>query len=168
MIPLVLLLLMTASQSVDLGDEFYQIPRDEWRFVPIDLKQQPAVVKASFEVKEGKGQVRLALMRAEDFERLRNGEPHGALDITPPGASGSLVYRVTVPGEYVIVVDNRADGAQPASVRLGVTLVFSSNLSPPVTGISRERQLAVVLISFAVFFGIVTVSARQLWRAIRR
>jgi hypothetical protein len=80
MIPLVLLLLMTASQSVDLGDEFYQIPRDEWRFVPI----------------------------------------------------------------------------------------FSSNLSPPVTGISRERQLAVVLISFAVFFGIVTVSARQLWRAIRR
>jgi hypothetical protein len=37
-----------------------------------------------------------------------------------------------------------------------------------VTRLPAQRQLAVILISFAVFFGIVSFSARRLWRAVVR
>jgi hypothetical protein len=54
-------------------------------------------------------------------------------------------------------------------VRLRVSLDFSPRrLGPEVTRLSPERQLAVIVISFAVFFGIVAYSGRKLLRAIRR
>jgi hypothetical protein len=124
-------------------------------------------VHAYYNVESGSPHVRLALMRREDFERLRHDEPHGALDITAAGASGSFVSQVRERGDYVIVVDNRADGSAAASVRLRVSLFFGPTV-PAVTLLSPQRRLTVVLISFAIFFGIVTVSGRQLWRAIRR
>jgi len=68
-----------APTSVELVDEVYQIPANEWRYVEIDLKQQPALVSATFQVLTGAGQARIALMRRQDLERLRGGEPHGVM-----------------------------------------------------------------------------------------
>ena len=39
---------------------------------------------------------------------------------------------------------------------------------PLVIRLPRERQLTVIVVSFAVFFGIVTYSARRLLRGMRR
>jgi hypothetical protein len=63
------------------------------------------------------------------------------------------------------VVDNR--DARPAAVHLRISLEFGASPGPAVTRLSSRRQLTVILISFAVFFGIVTFSARRLWRAIK-
>jgi hypothetical protein len=63
------------------------------------------------------------------------------------------------------MVDNLGDS--PAMVHLRVTLDFSRR-GPTVTQLSPQRQLAVVAISFAVFFGIVTFSARRLLRHLKR
>jgi hypothetical protein len=64
------------------------------------------------------------------------------------------------PDTYV-VIENQA--ARAARVRLRVYLE-----QPQVRYLSRGRQLAVIAISFGVFFAIVSLSARRLWKAIRR
>jgi hypothetical protein len=159
-------ILLAAPTSVDLVDEVYQIPANQWRYVDLTLRQQPALVSATFQVLSGSPQARIALMRSQDLERLRDDQPHGVLAVTPVASSGNLSYYVRWPDDYAIVVDNHA--AQPSAVRLRISLEFGGSPGPPVTRVPARRQLAVILIGFAVFFGIVTFSARRLWRAIKR
>jgi len=166
------ILLLAASTSVDLVDEVYQIPANEWRYVELELKQKPALVSASYQVLSGWRQVRLALMRREDLERLREDQPHGVLDLTATGPSGRLDYQVHRPGVYAIVLDNESGplglGGRATTVHLKVRLDFGETPGPEVTRLSPQRQLAVILVSFAVFFGIVTFSARRLLRTLKR
>jgi hypothetical protein len=113
----------------------------------------------------GSQQARIALMRSQDLERLRAGQPHGVMAVTPLAPHGNLSYYVHWPDDYAIVVDNR--DARPSAVHLRISLEFGGSPGPAVTRLSARRQLAVILISFAVFFGIVTFSARRLWRAVK-
>jgi hypothetical protein len=166
-VPLALLLLVAPSTSVVLVDESYQIPANEWRYVEVSLQQQPALISADYRAEDGGKDVRVALLRREDLERLRNERAHGWLAETEAGPTGRLRFRVRDPGEYAIVVDNRG-GDGPASVHLKVSLDFGSGHGPEVTMLSPRRRLAVILISFAVFFGIVTWSARRLLRNVGR
>jgi len=165
MIELAFFVLLAASR-VELVDEVFQIPANEWRYVPeLGLTQQPALVAASYEVISGPAEVRLALLRGEDLEKLRAGAPHSVLDVTPAAGSGRFQHQVRERGEYVVVIDNQ--GRAPASVRTRIWLDFGRR-GPIVTQLSPRRQLAVILISFAVFFGIVTFSARRLLKVVRR
>src|ERR1700759_3998367 len=88
----------TPSNVVDVVDEVYQIPANEWRYVELGLNQKPAFVHAHFTVESGPQQVRLAMMRREDVERLRAGLPHGVIEETEVGASGSFLPHVRGPG----------------------------------------------------------------------
>jgi hypothetical protein len=157
-------ILAAAPTSVELVDEVYQIPGNQWRYVEVSLKQQPALVSATFQVLTGSEQARIALMRSQDLERLRGGQPHGVMAVTPLASSGNLSYYVHWPDDYAIVVDNRA--AKSSAVHLRISLEFGGSPGPAVTRLSGRRQLAVILIGFAVFFGIVSFSARRLWRAL--
>ena len=115
-------------------DEVYQIPANQWRYVDFTLKQQPALVSATFQVLTGSQQARIALMRSQDLERLRGGQPHGVLAVTPLASSGNLSYYVHWPDDYAIVVDNRAD--QPSAVHLRISLEFGGSPGPAVTRLS--------------------------------
>ncbi|MGA2772319.1 MAG: hypothetical protein ABSG26_16010 [Bryobacteraceae bacterium] len=157
--------LLAAPTGVELVDEVYQIPAGQWRYIEVSLKQQPALVSATFQVLTGSPPARIALMRRQDLERLRDGQPHGVMAVTPLASHGNLSYYVHWPDDYAIVVDNRA--AQPSAVHLRISLEFGSGPGPAVTRLSARRQLAVILISFAVFFGIVSFSARCLWRVVK-
>jgi len=159
------LLLLAASSRLELVNEIYRIPQNEWKYVEVGLKQRPGLVSAAFSSSDPGNRVRLALMRREDLERLRTGLPHGVLAVSHTGASAALTEYIAVAGDYVVLVDNL--GESPAMVHLRVTLDFSRR-GPSVTQLSPQRQLAVIAISFAVFFGIVTFSARRLLRHLRR
>jgi hypothetical protein len=165
MIALAWILMLASSPVVDVVNEVYQIPANDWRYVELGLKQKPAVVLAHYHVESGPPEVRLALMRREDLERLRGGLPHGVIEETDPAASGSFAPHSRGPGDYVVVVVNEADA--PASVRLRVWLDFAVRPGREVTQLSPQRQLVVILLSFGTFFGIVTWSARRLLKAIR-
>jgi hypothetical protein len=167
MIPLALILLAAATR-LELVDEILRIPAGDWRYVELGLKQQAAFVAADFEVQSGSQLVKLELMRREDLDRLRTDRPNGVIAATAAAASGRLLYHVRVPGDYVVVIDNRNAGGQEAVARLRVALDFGARPGPQVTRLSPQRQFTVILISFAVFFGIVTYSARRLLRGIRR
>jgi hypothetical protein len=163
MIALAWILLAAAPARVELVNEVYSIPSGEWRYIELGLRQRAAYVSASFEAMEGSRQLRLALMRREDVEHLRNGMPHGVMAVTPAGDSGRLGHHAGVPGDYVLVVDNLANTA--AKVHLRVTLDFAGHDGEGVRELSWQKQLTVVLISLAVFFGIVSWSAQRLLRA---
>lgn len=165
MIQIACLVLLAASTSVELADEVYRIPPQYWRYMELGLKQRPALVNARFEVDEGP-HVRLALMTRDDLERLRAGAAHGLLAISTAGPSGRVIYDLPQAGDYVLVVEN--GGSAEAVVHLRVLLDFSGRHSLTVTQISPQRRAAVVAISLAVFFAIVTYSARRLLRAIKR
>src|SRR5512133_1854409 len=100
------LLLAAASSRVQLVDEIFEIPASEWRYVELNLKQQPVAVVSDYSAGEA-GRVRMALLRREDLERLRGERPHGVLAGTRPGPRGALRHAIPGPGEYVVMIDNR-------------------------------------------------------------
>jgi hypothetical protein len=162
------LVLLAASTSVELVDEVYQIPSAEWKYVEVNLRQRPALVNASYEVQSGSQTVRLALMTRDALEHLREDLPYGLLAVTEAGKSGGFAFRVRQPGDYVLVVDNRLNKQKPAAVRLRVALDFGGRAGPEVTRLAPGRQLIVIVLAFAFFFGVVTYSARKLLRGARR
>jgi hypothetical protein len=169
MIACALLLALAAASRVELADEVYSIPADNWRYLEVGLKQQPAVVVARYDVDVSapRAEVRVSLMRREDMEHLRQGLPHGSIENTEPARSGTLRAYVP-PGDYVLVVDNRASHGPPSPVHLHVWLDFTERSGPIITTLPPERQLVVVVVSFAVFFTIVGWSGRRLLRAVRK
>jgi hypothetical protein len=162
------IVLLAASTSVELVDEVYHLPPAEWKYIEVNLRQNPALVTAAFDVQSGSEKVRLALMTRADLERLREDVPHGLLAVTEIGKSGALNFRVRQPGDYVLVVDNRSGKTQPAAVHLRVALDFARPNGPIVTSLGMRRQLTVIVLAFAFFFGVVTFSARKLLRAAKR
>jgi hypothetical protein len=160
--------LLAASTSVELVDEVYRIAPAEWKYVEVNLRQNPALVTASFDVVSGSEKVRLALMTRAALENLRADLPHGLLAVTPIAKSGAFAFRVRQPGDYVLVVDNRASTTQPAAVHLRIALDFARASGPDVTRLAPQRQLTVIVLAFAFFFGVATYSARKLMRAAKR
>jgi len=160
------ILLLASPANLELLDETSTIAAGKWNFYPsLQLRQQPVRVNANFEVLSA-GQVRLALLTHADTERLFRDEPHGALATTAWGRRGSLSLRVPHPDDYDIVVDNR-EGRRDVRVRVRVSLDFSAAGPESVTA-APARQLTVIVLSFAFFFGVVTYSARRILRAIGR
>ena len=115
----------------------------------------------------GSRDIRAALLRREDLDRLRKDHPYGVLAATSPGPSGRFRYYVRDPGDYAVVLDNR-DSDQPATIRLRVWLDFAGPPGYDGQSLSPQRRLGVILVSFAIFFGIVTWSARRLLQNVRK
>jgi hypothetical protein len=158
------MLLLAAFSRVQL-DQVYVVPVNDWRFVDLGdlgLKQSLARVDAEFNVEAGPS-VKMILMEHADVERLKRGESHGLAAATQIGPRGRLEIRTGDPGDYVVVVGNRSGRTDAAKVHLRVSVDFVG-----ATQISSARQLTVIAISFAVFFGIVTYSARRLWQGVKR
>jgi hypothetical protein len=166
MMVLASIVLLAASTGSQLMDEVHQIPAGDWKFVEIQLRQQPARISASYEVLSGSGKVRAALMLREDLERM-NGDLPGSIVQTEEGRNGFFVDPVRRRGDFVVVLDNQ-DEKQPATVRLRVGLDFGGGPGTEVKQLTPQRRLTVMAISFAMFFGIVGFSARRLLQAMRR
>jgi hypothetical protein len=165
--PLAFLLLLALSGRVNIVDQLYRIPADEWRYVELtDLQQRPALVCAAFEVESRRAaEVRLGLMRREDLEKLRGGLPHGMLAASPEGRAGTLVYYVPQAGDYVLVVDNSA--LRPATVQLRIWLDFNPRRPMTPTQLSPERRLAVLILSLGAFCGIAAYAGWRIWKGVQ-
>jgi hypothetical protein len=163
---LLAMLILSSSSRVELVDEVFDIPGDDWRYVEVSLRQEPVRVSCAYEVVSPGGRIRVALMSHSDLQRLRNGEPHGFIAATPGGSTGSMSFLVRAPGKYAVLINNEPPGGA-ARVHLRVSLDFSGESEPTVRYLSPQRQLTVILIGFAIFFGIVFYSGRKLWRALK-
>jgi hypothetical protein len=168
------MLLLAAPSNVELVDQTFQIPADNWRVVDLndyDLRRQfallardkggarPALLlKAAFDVQAGPP-VQLILMDHADKEQLNRGETPGKVAETQIGPRGRL--EVYAEDDWAVVVEN-PPGRGESKVHLRVSIDFVE-----ATLLPRQRQLTVLAIGFAVFFGIVTYSARRLWQTVK-
>lgn len=155
-----LLLLLLSSSQVLLVDEVFTIPAADWRFIELMLQQRRSKLRCDFRVISSGAAVRVALIGLEDLQRMRMGRPPGVLEARPFQSGGRFEQPIEVPGHYALIIESQR---APARVQVRVNVDFS----PEVGYLSRQRQLAVIVISFAVFFAIVTYSARRLLKAIR-
>jgi hypothetical protein len=167
MFALLCTLALASAAAEEIVDHVYTIPADEWRYVDLRIGQRDAVVEAEFGVRSGSDHVRLAVMRRDDLDHLREGLAHGVVEATEAGSAGKLSCRVRPPGDYVVVVDNRQGDGRAAVVRLRIWLDFPPGGTYPER-LSPQRRLAVILVSFAAFFAIVTWSGRKLLPPVRR
>jgi hypothetical protein len=154
-----LLLLLALITRVPVIDQDFEIPANDWRFVPRPVTRRPAQMDCLFQSANSDDRVRVLLLDGTDLDAWRAGREHAEIDATRPGAQGSLRTAVHEPEAYV-AIENR--GPRPVKVHLRVFLE-----QPQVSYLSRGRRLAVILISVGVFVAIVTLSARRLLRAVR-
>jgi len=156
----ILFLWLAFSARVELVNKVFDIPAGEWRYWDRPLAEEPALVSCEFQSASPGARVRVALVERDQLDAWLAGRDHQEVAATVAGQRGSLHLPLHDADVYV-VIDNR--GAQPASVRLGVFLE-----QPQVRTLSRGRQLAVILISFGVFFAAGSLSAMKLLKAIRK
>ncbi len=153
-------LLLAAFSRVDLIDETFEVPASDWRYVPRPVTPEPAEVDCVFQSDRPDAQVRVVLLSHQDLNAWRVGHDHEEIISTPIGPRGVLRVPLHDVDSY-LAIENR--GSRPVRVRLRVFLEH-----PAVRYLSRGRQLAVILISFGVFFAIVSLSARKLLKSVRR
>lgn len=168
MLALVCTLAFAFASAGELVNQVYTIPADEWRYLDLGIGQRATLVEAEYQVSAGSDRVRLAVMRSDDLEHLRDGLPYGVVEATEPGRSGKLTCELRPPGGYVLLVNNRMGNGRAAVVHLRIRLSFA-----PVAGavpelLSPSRRLVVILVSFAAFFAIITWSGRKLLPPVRR
>lgn len=162
---LVWLALAAGAQPAVLLEETIEVPAGGWRAFRVLLKQRPAEVSCSFEVAEGRSGVRVAILQAAEFRRLRAGRRARLVVSTFFQRSGSFRHALSTPGEYVLLVDNRRQMQASTEVRLRVELEFLP--ARTARTLSPERRRAIVAASLAGFFAIVLWSSRRLLRAMR-
>jgi hypothetical protein len=154
-----LLLLVTAWSRVELVNQEFEIPaKDRWAVG--DPLNQGGWICGDYRCGNPDCRIRLVLLERREWHAWLAGQDHEEIASTPFATRGTLRHFATEP-DIFLVLDNAA--AHRATVYLRVILE-----KPQVTYLSNTRKLAVILISFAVFFGIVGLSARKLLTAIRR
>ncbi len=160
-----LLLLVAAATRLNLVDQVFEIPAADWRYVELHIQEQPVTVTCYFDTGPPV-EVSLAFLERSSLNAFRQGLP-AEIAAVARGSYGSLRHGVRSPGKYVVLVDNRSDSRRAARVHVRVGLDFSGHAGPHVRTLSPRRRSAVVVLSFAVFFGIVIGAGRMLLRGAR-
>lgn len=157
--------LATAAGTAVLADDTYQLPPGDWRWIRFEIHQRPATAFCRFDTIGEPGTVRMELVSRADLELFKQHKSHSSLAATPSTASGAVNQYIEQPGEYAAIVENNSN--RPAAVHLLLSLSFPPP-RPVARTISPTRRLTVILVSFGMFFAIVTFSARALLKAMRR
>jgi len=149
--------------AVVLRDDVSRIPpHHKWRYDRFEIteKHLPAYVDCTFHVQKGDN-VHVELMTEENLEALRAGHNY---EVIQSSSDGVLHQEIGLPGTFAIVLWNN-DETEPAEVALKLALDFPGKSMNLQRTLSRQRQLTVIVLSFFGFLCILTVSARQLLKA---
>lgn len=154
-----LVLWLAFAARVEVVNESFEIPANDWRYVPRPVNAEPALVDCDFQSGPA-ARVRVALLTHADLDARRAGRDYEEIAASPAGPRGYLRIAVHEPDTY-LVIENHA--SKPAAVRLRIYLE-----EPQVRYLSRRRQFVVILISFGVFFSLVSFSAVKLLKAFKK
>jgi hypothetical protein len=158
------LLMSPAFGAAVLTDDVHQLPPNEWRWVRFESHHRPATVECHFDT-IGEGEAHAELVTRADLELFRDRKHHDAIATTDKLPSANFNQYLEESGEYAVVIENATD--RPISVHLRVGLSFGTP-KPVSRYLSPSRRLTVILVSFAMFFTIVTFSARALLKAMKK
>jgi hypothetical protein len=140
-----------------------EVARQRTRAIPFSLVERPATVVCSYKIVNDKLGVRAVLLSAGEMEQFREGKPTHYLAKTEFARSGQLRHRVTHPGDYRILLDNRDSNGSPAQVSVRTWLEFEEYTSFAPTTLPQSRQRAVVAFSLVLFSLAAAASGWRLW-----
>jgi hypothetical protein len=136
----------------------------EYKWLPLTVQRIPTEVACRFRVLRGGPTVHMEILSASEFRRFNRGRDYDALATAPDGREGELQRLIDERGEFAVVVANE-DRAPEAMVDLEVSTDLNPSEDSMVRVLSPGRRLAVIVISFGIFFGVVMWSGFRLSRA---
>jgi hypothetical protein len=161
---LVFALLLAAV--ADPAPQAIRLEPGDYRWIPFTVKQVPTEVDCRFEVLQGGSSVHVELLPMSEFRAFNRGKEHETLAVSPNAASGAFRRVIDQPGQYAVVVKNAVNA--PA---VTVSLELRTDLNPNANITARElparQRLLVILVSFGLFFVIVSWSGLKLMKSIR-
>jgi len=144
----------------------FRLDPGEYRWLPFTVKQTPAQVDCRFQVIAGTPSVHVELLPMSEFRLFTHGKEHDSLALSPASSTGSFRRVIEEPGQYAVVLVN-SKTAPAATISLELKVDSDPNAAVSSRELSPKRRLAVILISFSLFFAIVTWSGLKLVRAIK-
>ncbi|MDE3196558.1 MAG: hypothetical protein KGN84_09455 [Acidobacteriota bacterium] len=144
----------------------FRLDPGEFRWIPFTVNQIPTEVDSHFQVIRGEPAVHMELLPMAEFRQFNRGREHETLAVSGTGRAAGFRRVLDSRGQYVVVVINESRST-PALVTLEVRTDLNPNADVIAKTISPQRRLAVILISFALFFATVTWTGIKLLRAVR-
>lgn len=160
------LLLTLLLAAVTDSSQSFRLEPDDYRWIPFTVTQTPTEVDVRFDVLQGGATVHIELLPMGEFRQFSHGHPHQTLALSPNSRSGAFRRIVQQRGQYAVIVKN-ARNASPATVSLELSTTLNPNAGVTATELPPRRRLVVIMISFLIFFALVTWSGLKLMRAIK-
>jgi len=136
----------------------------ETQGLEFQVRNRPGTLHLQYGTSRGGSPVRVFVIPKADQARLLAGREVPELSGTDYGQSGTLQVHISTPGEYVAVVDNRAESRQGVTVRL-----FGAITYDPIPVEARElptsTRMVVIAITTVLFLGTVWLAGRPVWAA---
>jgi hypothetical protein len=158
-LPLLALLLSTPPHA-------FQLAPGDYRWIPFTVVTTPTQVDCRFEVLQGAATVRVELLPMREFRAFAHGREHDTLAALPDSHGGSFRRMVDEPGQYAVIAINERN-APPATVSLEMATDINPNADLAARELPAGRRLAVIVVSFGLFFALVSFSGFRLLRGIR-
>lgn len=148
-----LLLLLAASGPIPF-DRKVRVAAADSQGLELTIRNRPGTVNLRYYLIQGEAGIRAVVISKADQPRFRNGRPVKELAATPYARSGQLKVHLATPGDYVIILDNRAEARASAHVQVNGHVTYDRE---PVNAweLPPHRRYAVVAVSLGLFFGLV-------------
>jgi hypothetical protein len=158
---MIVLALLLAAAPTAMIDRSVRVPPAETRGLHFSIKNRPATLHVDYRAAGDGPRVRLIVMAQADENRFRAGRDVDVVAATEFARSGALRAYIATPGEYVVVVDNRAERNAAAVVQMKGTLVY--DMAPrEARELTPRVRWTVVSASLVFFFGVVWFAGRRL------
>jgi hypothetical protein len=154
-----LLLLALLLASFAQAAPFRLEPGDN-RYVPVKVTRIPTLVAGHFRVLQGAPTVHMEFMTEWAYRRFSRGRDFDSIASSPEGRDEEIRQTIGETGWVYVVIVNESKTAGAV-----VDLDIHTELTPDARVLPPERRLTVILVSFGIFFALVSWSGWRLWRA---
>jgi hypothetical protein len=152
--------LASAPQTASI-DRVVRVPAGEVRGLRLSIRNSPAMLEARFKALQERARVRLVLVTLADEARFISGRQVKEIAATDYLREAQLRIQLAVPGDYTLLVDNRAGPPQQAAVSIQGAIRHEA-ASRQAVELSPARRRTIVAFSLLFFGGIVWLAGRRL------
>ncbi|HUQ91631.1 MAG TPA: hypothetical protein VM120_08115 [Bryobacteraceae bacterium] len=156
-------LLLAATPAPIPISKTLRVPPADFKGLHVSIHNRPATLDLEYESQGGSG-VRLVLMPQSEEGRFRAGRTPRQVASTDFDRSGHLKAYVGTPGEYSVVVDNRAEPKKTVVVQIRGVLTYDA-LSKEARYLSTQRRFLTIASGLLFFVTVAWVAGRRLWKA---
>jgi len=157
-------LLLTAAFGAAEQTPF-RLDSGEFQWIDFRVNQVPTEVDCRFRVVRGDPTVHMELLSVQEFDQLNRGDTHATLAVSNDGKAGRIRRLLDWRGRYIVAIVNKR-GARPALVSFELRTDVNPNAQVSARELSPERRMAVIAISFGIFFAIVAFCGWKMMRAV--